>query len=183
LERGRAGEPVIEPDATTPEEAAAHYGAALQECGEARRRTFEVELVRLLWSALETREAVYLRVDYQPDSHLREALEAAKIEWDSLGKPFGFTKSRVVVRRGGGRSPKKPAFRWTGAGVEPVDWSRPAEVFREAVPDGYRRLRDVETAYLRHLLRGDAGEAFLYLPEGAEITDEHVEAVTAALNA
>ena len=171
-------------DDATPEEAAAHYGAALQECDEARRRAFEVELARLLWSALETREVVDLRVDYRPQGPLREALEATRIEWDAFGKPFGFTKSRIVVRRGGGRSPKKqPAFRWTGAGVEPVDWSGPAEVFRETVPDGYRRVRDVETVYRGHLLRDDAGEALLYLPEGVEVTGEHVEAVTAALNA
>ena len=86
-------------DDATPEEAAAHYGAALQEHDEARRRTFEVALARLLWSALETREAVSLRVDQRPEGPLREALEAAKIEWDSFGKPFGFCFALGMLNR------------------------------------------------------------------------------------
>lgn len=173
----------MNPDDATPEEAAAHYGAALQDCAEAPRRAFEVELTHLLWAALETRSAVELRVNGPPEGPLREALAAAEIEWDSFGKPFGFSKSRVVVRRGLGRPAKRPAFRWTGAGVEPVDWSAPAEVFHEDVPDGYRRLRNVETVYRRHLLRDASGEALLYLPESVALADEHLAAVEAALGA
>ena len=172
---------MIDPDDATPEDAAAHYGAALQDSGAERRRAFEVEIARLLWLALETRAAVELRVDYKPEGLLREALEAAGIEWDSLGKPFGFTKSRVVVRRGGARAPKRPAFRWTDAGVEAIDWSAPVEVVHEVIAESYRRARDVETVYQRHVLRGDAGEALLYLPDGVELADQHLAAVETAM--
>lgn len=79
----------------------------------------------------------------------------------------------------------RPAFRWTGTTVEPVPWRFMREELHEEIgpvaPIGMTQWTIVRrTLYIGHPLKWP--EALLYLPEGATVTDEHLQAVARAMN-
>jgi hypothetical protein len=87
------------------------------------------------------------------------------------------------------------ALRWTGSGVVPVDWTEPF------VRDAVRERRAVEdwmiladapprmpldtpfrfVYYEAHKLRSGTRNLYLYVPEGAPVADEMLDAVDAWL--